>query len=137
MAVPARLVKSAPAMKCTRHDGWVKGLEAICADDEARRELLWIRAMQKDGDDHAKKIEELDPGVRRRLAWAIAWYRNWEPMLQWSYDPEDAWGRIYDVCFDTHVARILGKPLCECDDCLWMRSGVHWRREPAGSQHGR
>jgi len=124
-------------MECTRHEGWLEGLEAICADDEARRELLWLRAKQNDDESSIRALERIDPGLPDRLSWASARFESWRPMLRWSRDAEHAWGKIYDVCFDAHAARLTGRPVCGCGECRSLRAGVHWRREPPGSRDGR
>lgn len=45
----------------------IRVFERLIADPEARRELLWLRAMEKGDDGDACDIERVDPGVVARL----------------------------------------------------------------------
>ncbi len=118
-------------MECTRHVGFVKGLEVICNDTRARRELLWLRARQRGDDAERAKLELLDPDLPRRVAWAEARFREMALAFQWESDREKAWARLYDVCLDAHVARLTGVPLCRCLDCRAGLASVRWPAEPA------
>jgi hypothetical protein len=43
-------------------------LARICNDDEQRREMLWLRAMEKGDEPTARDLERIDPGLRERVA---------------------------------------------------------------------
>jgi hypothetical protein len=47
---------------------WIAGLERLCADDESRREWLWLRAQEKDDQKSIRILERADPGLRGRMA---------------------------------------------------------------------
>jgi hypothetical protein len=43
-------------------------LERMAADSAIRRELLWLRAKEKEDEETARELEELEPGLRERMA---------------------------------------------------------------------
>lgn len=49
-------------------DLYVQTLDFICQSDELRRELLWLRAMEKRDKRSARGLERVDPGLLARVA---------------------------------------------------------------------
>ena len=58
--------------RTTESDLYVRAVELTCSSDELRREMLWLRAMEKRDEEAAKKMESIDPELRGRVADVIA-----------------------------------------------------------------
>ena len=52
---------------CRRAGALVAALDRIARDPTARRELLWLRAKEKDDLETVRSLERLDPGLGERL----------------------------------------------------------------------
>jgi hypothetical protein len=83
----------------------VQAIIRISEDREARRELLWLRAMEKEDYVTARDLEEVDPDVVKRLraAGADVLERRDETLAE----RKERFRRLWDECFERH-ARCLG-----------------------------
>jgi hypothetical protein len=48
-------------------DAEMKRLWRVCQHDETRRELLWLRAQEKEDAESIESLERVDPGLRERM----------------------------------------------------------------------
>jgi hypothetical protein len=48
-------------------DRWARAFSRIVKNAEARRELLWLRAMEKEDEVSIEMLERADPGLRSRM----------------------------------------------------------------------
>ena len=72
-------------------------LERICNDDRARRELLWLRAQERDDAMSLAALELADPDLRGRMS-RLVHQRGVDAIL----DPgrrREAFGRLWDEHF--------------------------------------
>jgi len=53
---------------CGRVAAMVQRLSDLCADDQARRAWLWLRAREKDNDESIAALERAEPGIVARMA---------------------------------------------------------------------
>jgi hypothetical protein len=58
---------------------YVKALELTCRSEKLRREMLWLRAMEKQNRDAARDLERADPDLRSRVADVTARAEGLEP----------------------------------------------------------
>ncbi|MBI4700970.1 MAG: hypothetical protein HY744_07395 [Deltaproteobacteria bacterium] len=94
-----------------RHkDLWTLALDRICGDDQARRELLWLRAHESGDGRAAELLERIDPTLRERMRSVEAEYlaRGFE--LDSPESRRHGYGRMYDDCYRRHARRLLGAP---------------------------
>jgi hypothetical protein len=79
-------------------------LQKLMADDHARRELLWLRAKEKEDDITARDLERVDPELVRRLrdAGADVSERDYEG----ARERRERYGRLHDECHERHATRI-------------------------------
>lgn len=87
-------------------DLWI--VEQMCGDPHARRELLWLRAKEKEDEETVRDLERIDPGVVERLVAAgfdIA-ERESEP----SSVRRERYGRLWDACWRYHARELLRQP---------------------------
>lgn len=98
---------------------FVRALDHIAHDPGARRELLWIRALERGDAATAESIERVDPGVADRL----------EPLalrvLECALPNTDMnnpgvlrelYLRVHDERFRHHCARFT-RETCGCIEC--------------------
>jgi hypothetical protein len=85
-------------------DDYVADLERICADDHARRELLYLRALEKDDLDAARDLEEVDPDLRTRLTHAGVDLSL--PKYEPDGDRRARFARSYDETSQRHALRL-------------------------------
>lgn len=76
-------------------------LERIAADGPARRELLWLRAQEKEHWDAVRDLEHSDPQITRRLRAAGADLREADGEL--PRERRDRFGRAWDECYARHA----------------------------------
>jgi hypothetical protein len=101
---------------------FVRALDRIARDPATRRELLWVRAMERGDAPAVASIERVDPGVADRL----------EPLalriLECALPPADIddpgirrelYLRIHDERFRHHCARFAREP-CGCIECTGL-----------------
>ncbi len=82
----------------------VSALSRIVENDHARRELLWLRAMEKDDTDSARDLERVDPGIPGRLradGVDITVHDDELPRAR-----RERFGRLFDECFQRHAERL-------------------------------
>jgi hypothetical protein len=60
-----------PAVETASNHRYMQAMESIMNNVELRRELLWLRAMEKGRIEDARDMERTDPRVRERLAEVI------------------------------------------------------------------
>lgn len=87
-----------------RRESDAESLRLIMGDATARRELLWLRAMEKCDMEDARDLESVDPSVTLRLADAGVLPRPL-PGEHWR-DRADRWGRAWDVTYVRHARRL-------------------------------
>ena len=76
-------------------------VEGIAADDLARRELLWLRAKEKEDEVLARDLERADPGLVSRLSEAgcdLEGCADEEPR-----DRRERFGRLWDDRYEWHA----------------------------------
>ncbi len=81
------------------HD--LRVLEKIVADADARRELLWLRAHEKEDEDEARALERTDPGIVARLKAAgfdIGDDPDEVPRMR-----RERFARLWHDCYDRHA----------------------------------
>ena len=77
---------------------WI--VRKIVDDARARRELLWLRAHEKEDVAMARELEEIDPGLVDRLRAAgvdLADRPHEHPR-----DRRERFGQLFDECFERH-----------------------------------
>lgn len=79
-------------------------IEAICRDPDARRELLWLRAKEKEDEESRISLEEVDPGIVRRLE-ASGFDITEREGEHWR-DRRERFAQLYEECYDLHAARL-------------------------------
>jgi hypothetical protein len=82
-------------------------LERIASDPAIRRELLWLRAKEKNDEETVKDLEEVEPGLRERMAVLVAEFVARGNRLDTPSEQRDAYGRLQDERFD-HFAALFG-----------------------------
>jgi hypothetical protein len=75
--------------------------ERIVRNVDARRELLWLRAKEKEDDEAAFDLERIDPGIIERLRASGADIE--ERQSEGSRERRDRYGLAYDECFERHA----------------------------------
>ncbi len=77
---------------------WV--VETIVANAHARRELLWLRAHEKEDLTMARELEEIDPGLIGRLR--AAGIDPTDPPDEDARDRRERFGRLWHECYRRH-----------------------------------
>lgn len=77
--------------------------ERIAADGPARRELLWLRAQEKEHWDAVRALEDTDPQIIHRLRAAGADLRESDGELPRAR--RERFGRLWDECYARHARR--------------------------------
>ncbi len=77
---------------------WI--VRKIAADPLARRELLWLRAHEKEDIAMARDLEEIDPGLRERLR--AAGVDLTERPDELPYERRERFSRLSDECYRRH-----------------------------------
>ena len=96
-------------------------IKNICRDDKARRELLWLRAMEKGDEDAVEILERSDPGLRDRMSGYEM--KLEEKEVRSASARREAFGRFWDECFERHSRP--ARPLrCDCHDCSGSEEGA-------------
>ena len=85
-----------------RYEDEVELLDALCKDPDARRELLWLRAKEKEDDESLRSLERVDPTLRGRLADVARRVEAEDDDRERS----EAWGREWDERYEWHMARL-------------------------------
>jgi len=82
----------------------LSAFEAIVADPIARRELLWLRAKEKDDDEQAASLLEVDPGIVDRLR--RAGHDVDGALREGVRERRKRFGLLSDECYARHVTAI-------------------------------
>lgn len=90
-------------------------LERIAGDVVARRELLWLRAMEKEDYDMADSLDESEPGMARRLYLWEAGLADAETLR--GMRARDRYALLWDLRYEVHAPE-LALVQCECGGCL-------------------
>ncbi len=115
----------------------VGALERIAHDPAARRELVWVRALERGDAAAAARIERADPGVKGRLE------RLAMRILECALPPADLddpgmrrelYLRIHDERFRHHCARFAKTP-CGCIECTGISFAEQAAQEVARQTH--
>jgi hypothetical protein len=83
-------------------------LELICGDTSARRELLWLRAIEKQDKISIELLERADPTLRRRMTALLA-----QRGLPGPDDPrrrKEAFAAFWHEHFEALAARLVEAP---------------------------
>jgi hypothetical protein len=100
--------------RCLRTDAEMAALERIAADDHARRELLWLRAMEQEDHDSAIDLEKIDPELLDRLGDVIHAFATAGPLD--SRERRLWFARQWQACYDRHAGdRFVA---CACGQCM-------------------
>jgi hypothetical protein len=78
----------------------------ICRDNEARRELLWLRAKEKDDEDAARSLERADPGIVARLMPVVEDYLARGHRMDTWRERSEGYGELWDERFAYHAVRL-------------------------------
>lgn len=91
--------------------------DRLARDAPARRELIWLLAKIKGDHQHARALEGLDSGIRRRLSPLMA--RTWHELHRQGdgRGSGELYERAFDQRFAHHAARYRGAS-CPCRECL-------------------
>ncbi|MCC6899063.1 MAG: hypothetical protein IT377_08815 [Polyangiaceae bacterium] len=94
--------------------------DRLARDAPARRELIWLLAMIKGDHQHARELEGLDSGIRRRLAPLMA--KTWHQLRRQGEGrgQGELYQRAFDQRFAHHAARYRAVS-CACKECLPRR----------------
>lgn len=82
----------------------ITAFERIVADDHARRELLWLRAKEKEDEETVRGLEAVDPRLVGRLLAAGADIEERSDEGKW--ERRERFGRVYDECYERHAERL-------------------------------
>jgi hypothetical protein len=77
-------------MECT-----IEELDLLISDPIARRELLWLRAKEKDDTWSIMDLQRVDPGIESRIVGVFG-----------ELPEAPDFGELHDLCFDWHVERL-------------------------------
>ena len=80
----------------------------IVGNAHARRELLWLRAHEKEDVDMARELEEIDPGLVDRLRAAGVDFADRSYEL--PRDRRERFGQLFDECYRRH--ELAAEALC-------------------------
>ncbi len=79
-------------------DEMMEKLERACAEDETRRDLLWLRAQEKEDDESIESLERVDPGLRARMRAFMAETRP--DLIEDPRQRRQAFARLWHRRFD-------------------------------------
>ena len=77
---------------------WV--VETLVANAHARRELLWLRAREKEDLTMARELEEIDPGLLDRLR--TTGVDPSDPPDEGPRDRRERFARLWHECYRRH-----------------------------------
>ena len=83
----------------TKEEPFARAVELACSSDSLRRELLWLRAMEKQDEEQARDLERVDPELRSRLAEVVARADGLNPGAA-----RELYGRAQDERMETVLA---------------------------------
>jgi hypothetical protein len=79
-------------------DPRVDKLRRVCEHDETRRELLWLRAQEKEDAQSIASLERADPGLRARMREFMAETRP--DLIEDPRQRQRAFARLWHRRFD-------------------------------------
>jgi hypothetical protein len=74
-------------------------LKRIIQDSEVRRDLLWLRAQEKEDAESVASLERADPGLRSRMDVLIAERRP--DRMEDPRQRREEFARLYQLRFDS------------------------------------
>jgi hypothetical protein len=80
-------------------DEMVEKLRRVCAHDQIRRELLWLRAQEKEDAESIDSLERADPGLRERMRAFMAEARP--DLIENPRQRRKAFARLWHQRFDS------------------------------------
>ena len=80
-------------------EDFIEKLQRVCGLDEVRRELLWLRAQQKEDAGSIASLERADPGLRARMRAFMAESRP--DLIEDPLERRLAFARLYRRRFDS------------------------------------
>lgn len=105
--------------KCLRLEAEMAAIERIVRDPIARRELLWLRAHEKDDSETARDLERTDPALRARMRDVLD---RFDASDIWrDRDRRDWFGREWDRRYQAHTGD-LSVVVCGCVRCRACRN---------------
>jgi hypothetical protein len=99
---------------CRRDAALAAALDRIARDPAARRELLWLRAKEKDDLETVRSLELVDPGLGERLRPCVQKLLVDEGTC--SRDRQDAYARFWTERVGFHAPE-LAAVTCDCPSC--------------------
>jgi hypothetical protein len=82
-------------------------LERICAVPRVRRELLWLRAKEKEDHRSVRDLERAEPGLKEEMAELVAGFVARGERLDTAAARREGFGKLQDERF-AYWARVLG-----------------------------
>jgi hypothetical protein len=79
----------------------LRAFEEIVANSRVRRELLWLRAQQKQYDDQVVHLEQIDPGIRARLS--ASGFDVGETPDESPRERSERFGLLLERCYARHI----------------------------------
>ena len=98
---------------CRRRQALAQAIQRITQDDGSRRELLWLRAVEKGDERSRRDLEEIEPGLRRRMRHARA---RIEAAAESDRGPTA--GRLWDEMYARLIGGQQAAVACDCLDCV-------------------
>jgi hypothetical protein len=92
------------AMHDASDDDDAAALRRDCDDARARRELLWLRAMEKGDEESVRDLELVEPGLRQHTQAVVAGCR--QRGGAWVTERRDAYGDRFLERFAFHARRL-------------------------------
>lgn len=74
-------------------------LRRVCEHDEIRRELLWLRAQEKEDAESIESLERVDPRLRERMRAFMAETRP--DLIENPRQRREAFARLWHQRFDS------------------------------------
>jgi hypothetical protein len=87
---------------------YVQATERICAEPKARRELLWLRAMEKEDIETVRFLERVDRSLAPRMRALVEHTLPPHVDLDRPRERSEYFGRLYSERFAHHARRLLG-----------------------------
>ena len=79
-------------------DAMKEKLRRVCEQDEIRRELLWLRAQEKEDTESIESLERADPRLRERMRAFMAETRP--DLIENPRQRRQAFARLWHQRFD-------------------------------------
>jgi hypothetical protein len=91
-----------------RDSAFVVAFERMCENAVIRRELLWIRANEKEDLETARDLEAYQPGLRERMAELVAEFVAQGQRLETPRERRDGFARLYEQRLEYWTEALAG-----------------------------